>query len=466
MKIPFVLGGGSGDVSAAGNNAFSGVNAFTGANRTPASPMAALVIDTSKALNTKTVTVDSTFTFSGAPAADTWFSLFLTNGDVSPHVITIPTSFNVNGQANTTSFTILAGGKEYITWRYDGTNYQVFGVPVPGFSSEVSVASAATTDIGAAASINVGITGTTGITSLGTAPNGTYRQGRFTGILTLTHNATSLILPGGANITTAANDRFGAYSLGSGNWLVLWYVKASGTALVGSSSLSLATNSSGTLSSGTLLVPFRGRDLTRIWRPSGSGGVNTFGWSIGAVGTGSDVAATATAPMMRRLTHAAATIDTDVSTLDNIDYQYFGNYPVAVMVGALSSWASGLQRWYWGFFQTTPTGDGVMSTYSAVGLRASTSAGDTAFKIVSDNGTTRTVVDTGVTIDANVHTFELVPDKLTGYWLFFIDGNYVGRADTTLPNTAQVCRYTNILRTLSNATRTLDIAEQAVTVRR
>ena len=45
----------------------------------------------------------------------------------------------------------------------------------------------------------------------------------FQGILTLTHNATSLILPGGASITTAAGDSCVAISLGSGNWRVISY---------------------------------------------------------------------------------------------------------------------------------------------------------------------------------------------------------------------------------------------------
>lgn len=100
-------------------------------------------------------------------------------------------------------------------------------------TAETTVASAGTTDIGAVASDKVSITGTTTITSFGTKAAGAYRQGRFTGALTLTHNATSLILPGGANITTAAGDRFQAYSLGSGNWVVTSYTKADGTAVVG-----------------------------------------------------------------------------------------------------------------------------------------------------------------------------------------------------------------------------------------
>jgi hypothetical protein len=90
---------------------------------------------------------------------------------------------------------------------------------------EVTVASAATTDIGASNSEQVAISGTTTITSFGTRAN-KVRFGRFTGALTLTHNATSLILPGGANITTAAGDTFTAESDASGNWRVLQYTRA------------------------------------------------------------------------------------------------------------------------------------------------------------------------------------------------------------------------------------------------
>lgn len=98
--------------------------------------------------------------------------------------------------------------------------------------AETDVASAATTDLGAVASEVVRITGTTTITSFGTVAAGTRREGRFAGALLLTHNATSLILPGGQSITTAANDRFSAVSLGSGNWLVLSYIRASGQPVI------------------------------------------------------------------------------------------------------------------------------------------------------------------------------------------------------------------------------------------
>jgi hypothetical protein len=92
--------------------------------------------------------------------------------------------------------------------------------------AEIDLASAGTTDIGAQQSDNVRITGTTTITSFGTVASGVTRQLRFAAALTLTYNATSLILPGGVNITTAAGDTATAVSLGSGNWVVTAFQRA------------------------------------------------------------------------------------------------------------------------------------------------------------------------------------------------------------------------------------------------
>ena len=93
------------------------------------------------------------------------------------------------------------------------------------------IASAATTDIGAATGNFVDVTGTTTITALGTIQAGTRRIVRFTGALILTHNATSLILPTGANITTAAGDTATFISLGSGNWICANYQRKNGMPL-------------------------------------------------------------------------------------------------------------------------------------------------------------------------------------------------------------------------------------------
>lgn len=90
-------------------------------------------------------------------------------------------------------------------------------------SKGADIASAATTDIGAATGEYVEITGTVTITALGTVAAGTKRIVRFTGALTLTHNATSLILPNATNITTIANDCGIFISLGSGNWICIDY---------------------------------------------------------------------------------------------------------------------------------------------------------------------------------------------------------------------------------------------------
>lgn len=95
-----------------------------------------------------------------------------------------------------------------------------------------AIASAATTPIGAAGTaLYTTITGTTAITSFGTVGAGTLRIVEFSGALTLTHNATSLKLPGSANITTATGDVAFFVSLGSGNWKCLHFGKADGAAV-------------------------------------------------------------------------------------------------------------------------------------------------------------------------------------------------------------------------------------------
>lgn len=100
------------------------------------------------------------------------------------------------------------------------------------FEKGTDIASATTTNLANASGSFVHVTGTTTITGLGTAPAGTLRAVRFAGALTLTHNATSLILPGAANITTAANDTAIFVSEGSGNWRCLTYFRASGLGII------------------------------------------------------------------------------------------------------------------------------------------------------------------------------------------------------------------------------------------
>jgi hypothetical protein len=105
------------------------------------------------------------------------------------------------------------------------------------------IASAGTTDIAAATGNYVVVTGTTTITALGTAQAGAERIVRFSGALILTHNATSLILPTGANITTAAGDVAVFVSEGSGNWRCTGYLRANGQALAGVESVAALPDS-------------------------------------------------------------------------------------------------------------------------------------------------------------------------------------------------------------------------------
>jgi hypothetical protein len=72
------------------------------------------------------------------------------------------------------------------------------------------------------------ITGTTAVTSIGTKGIGTRVKLHFDAALTLTHHATNLILPGGANITTAAGDEAEFIEYATGDWRCVKYTKASG----------------------------------------------------------------------------------------------------------------------------------------------------------------------------------------------------------------------------------------------
>lgn len=85
-------------------------------------------------------------------------------------------------------------------------------------------------DIPSATALNVGsnndyfhVTGTVSITSITTRTAGTRITLEFDGILTITHNASNLILPGAANIITHAGYMAEFVSEGSGNWRYVVY---------------------------------------------------------------------------------------------------------------------------------------------------------------------------------------------------------------------------------------------------
>ena len=91
-----------------------------------------------------------------------------------------------------------------------------------------AVASAGTVTLQAGALTH--ITGVTTITDVDLTPanDGAWAMVVFDGILTLTHNATTLMLPGGANITTAAGDRAIFVQDATDNVVCLMYQRAAG----------------------------------------------------------------------------------------------------------------------------------------------------------------------------------------------------------------------------------------------
>lgn len=133
---------------------------------------------------------------------------------------------------------------------YDGTQYQLVTNNL-SLLGPLTNLSSATPDLGTIPSHNINITGSTTIAAFGSTASTNFPiyYIKFAGALTLTYNATSMILPGVADITTAANDSAIAQYLGSGNWQVIFYQRASGTNVIattplcGASGLTVQNNS-------------------------------------------------------------------------------------------------------------------------------------------------------------------------------------------------------------------------------
>jgi hypothetical protein len=110
-----------------------------------------------------------------------------------------------------------------------------------------AVASATTINLDSATGDYVHVTGTTTIEAV-TLASGRERKVVFDDALTLTHNATSLILPSGTNITTAAGDVAVFRGEGSGNTRCISYTKASGLPVITTTIPFTAASASGAAS--------------------------------------------------------------------------------------------------------------------------------------------------------------------------------------------------------------------------
>ncbi|TDR90279.1 hypothetical protein [Enterovirga rhinocerotis] len=92
---------------------------------------------------------------------------------------------------------------------------------------EGTLASAATTNLGSVRKRRINITGAATITSFGSSPN-CEKILRFSGAATVNHNASTLVIPGGANITVASGDILHVASNDTGGWRVLNWTRGSG----------------------------------------------------------------------------------------------------------------------------------------------------------------------------------------------------------------------------------------------
>ena len=86
--------------------------------------LATNAINTSVELNTKTVSANTTFTFSATPAVGQVFDLDVKNSGGSEVTITFPSSKDASTGASITSLNLIATtGRKVLSWRYDGTDY-------------------------------------------------------------------------------------------------------------------------------------------------------------------------------------------------------------------------------------------------------------------------------------------------------------------------------------------------------
>ena len=197
-----------------------------------------------------------------------------------------PSAGNVWYNTSTGAVSIF-DGTDWLTIGYIDASNHVF-TPIVGGGAATNVASATTTNLcgssgGAPTQSFLTITGTTTITSFGSnCPVGALKFLTFSGILSITYNSGSMILPSAASITTAAGDSALAVYLGSGNWKVLIYQPASGAALSSSLNFTGALFVNGAISPSSLSSSANnynpsGLSTSNIIRLTSSAAVNITG---------------------------------------------------------------------------------------------------------------------------------------------------------------------------------------------
>ncbi|MGY2047950.1 DUF2793 domain-containing protein [Methylobacterium sp. JK268] len=291
--------------------------------------------------------------------------------------------------------------------------------------AEVSAAAAATVDLGALNALAVTLTGTTAITSFGTAPR-RLRLLRFASALTLTHDPGTLILPGGANLVTAAGDTALVTSDASGVWTVRAYQRASGKPLIGPAAAEITDGT--TTGRAVLTAASAAAGATALGL--GTGNSPTFAGAVlgpttaasGAAASGSS--AGALVPAALRLSSAysvGAGYQTILSALaPNMATGEVLNYLFGQGLGAYNS----------GYLGYAYGGTNSPNSYVTIGLYAS----DRILNVVANGrvgiGTTSpgTVLDVAGPVRPGSYTVATVPVGVAGALIHVSNARKVGEA--------------------------------------
>ncbi len=142
------------------------------------------------------------------------------------------------------------------------------------------IAAAAALPLATATGQSVTVTGGVTITSIPEAPAGVIRRVIYDDYGTIAHNATSLILPGFANIERRPGDTAEYTSLGDGNWKCNYHNRADGTPVTSlryhttsTTSISFTAGDEGqsrTLTTADQNLSYVAGDLVRVTSPGGS----------------------------------------------------------------------------------------------------------------------------------------------------------------------------------------------------
>lgn len=134
----------------------------------------------------------------------------------------VPTSIT---DLSTTASSNYPGGTDSVAANTGPDDYfRAHAAIIRTLAAADTIAAASTVDLSTKNNTFITLTGTaTTITGLGTVSAGIYKFVVYNAAHSVTHNATSLILQGGASRTVANGDVSLFVSLGSGNWRELFY---------------------------------------------------------------------------------------------------------------------------------------------------------------------------------------------------------------------------------------------------